>query len=245
MDKVVAFQSSIWDSAEYEETIKGENFRKLINLCFNRADKFSLHRRGWPGAKAGSIEQALQSYCMGEYLSDVRLRWFDHEVREKCYVYPANSKTRDIFLRYIVHLFGQDVEILSENVYFPEKYNSYIKEESAARERELERLRALAGQLTDEGIGRINQEEFQKVRELWLNVFDEADFGSNMEDPCFFRGDDMFCRIITHESQCLIHVPDQVFGEQIRKLGKWKDVSDCHYLLPLGFLSEGEELIWY
>ena len=59
MSEILAFQSVVWDDEDYQDTIEGENFRALMDLCFQRADKFSLLRRDWPGAKDGPLEQEI------------------------------------------------------------------------------------------------------------------------------------------------------------------------------------------
>ena len=248
MDEILAFQSVVWDGGDFQDTIEGEDFRALMDLCFRRADKFSLLRRDWPGAKDGPLEQALRPYRLGEYFSYGGLSWFDHEAREKCYVYPANGETKAIFLDYITHLFGRDVERSDGSDWPPEKYKACVEMSEAAYERVMERVEAvekISGPISDQDFAAIETEELREAREIWLQVFDEADFQSNLEDPCFFRGDDLFFRTITHELDCLVLVVDDAFGERLKRLGKWMDVSDRRYLRPLGFLSEGEGLVWY
>lgn len=250
MDEIFAFQSVIWNDEDYLETLGGEPFRKLMELCFDRADRFSLLRTDWPGARDGPLEQALRPYRLGEYFSYGGLSWFDRSAREKCYVYPANEETKVIFLRHITHLFGRDIEPPSDGIRLrPEKYKTLDRMAEAAWDRVAERwdaVEAATGRpISEEESAAIEKEEFREARELWLQIFDEADFQSNMEDPCFFRGDDLFFQTITHELDCLACVLDDAFGEQLKTLGKWLDVSDRRYLRPLGFLSEGEGLVWY
>ncbi len=248
MDEILAFRSIIWDNEDYQETVKGEEFRALMELCFDRADHFSLCRTDWPGAKDGPLERALRPYRLGEYLSYGRLIWFGHEAWEKCYVYPANQETKAIFLSHITHLFGRDVERPDGSDGPPEKYKACVELSEAAYERVMERVEAeeaIFGAISDEDFAAIEEEELQEAKKLWEEVFDEADFDSNLEDPWFFRGDDLFFRTITHEYDCLVHVPDEDFGERIKELGRWVDVSDRRYLRPLGFLSECQGLTWY
>lgn len=250
MDEIFAFQSIIWDNEDYQETIKGEPFLALMELCFSRTDRFSLLRTDWPGAKDGPLEQALRPYCLGEYFSDCYLGWFDRQAREKCYLYPANEETKAIFLRHITHLFGRDIEPPADGIRpRPEKYKILDQIAEAAWERIMERwdaVEAATGRpISEEESAAIEKEELREAQELWLQIFDEADFQSNMEDPWFFRGDDLFFRTITHELDCMVCVPDDAFGEQIKTLGKWVDVSDRRYLRPLGFLSECVGLVWY
>ena len=250
MDEILAFQSIIWNDEDYQETIEGEQFRALMDLCFDRADRFSLLRTNWPGARDGPLEQALQPYRLGEYDSYAVLCGYDREVREKCYVYPANEETKAIFLAHITHLFGRDIEPTADGIWpRPEKYKTCDEMAEAAWERISERwdaVEAAAGRpLSEEESAVIEEEELREVRALWLQIFDEGDFQSNMEDPWFFRGDDLFFRTITHESDCMACVLDDAFGEQVKQLGKWLDVSDRRYLRPLGFLSECQGLVWY
>lgn len=248
MDEILAFQSVVWDDGDYQGTIEGEDFRALMDLCFDRADKFSLLRRDWPGAKDGPLERALRPYVLGEYFSYGHLRWFDREAREKCYIYPANGETKAIFLDHITHLFGRDVEQSDGSDWPPEKYKACVEMSEAAYERVMKRVETeenIFGAISDEDFEAIEAEELRDAREIWLQVFDEADFQSSMEDPCFFQGDDLFFHTITHELDCLALVVDDAFGERLKRLGKWMDVSDRRYLRPLGFLSEGEGLVWY
>lgn len=247
MDEILAFQSVVWDDGDYQDTIEGEDFRALMDLCFRRADRFSLLRRDWPGAKDGPLERALRPYRLGEYFSYGHLRWFDHEAREKCYIYPANGETKAILLDHITHLFGRDVEQSDGSDWPPEKYRACVEMSEAAYERVMERVEAeekIFGPISDEDFAAIEREELQEARALWLPIFDEADFQSNLEDPCFFRGDEMFFETITHEYECWVHVLDRPFGEALRKLGKWVDISD-RFRLPLELLSRQEGLAWY
>ena len=247
MDEILAFQSVVWDDGDYQDTTEGEDFRALMDLCFDRADKFSLLRRDWPGAKDGPLEQALRPYVLGEYFSYGHLRWFDREAREKCYIYPANGETKAILLDYITHLFGRDVERPDGSDWPPEKYKACVEMSEAAYERVMERVEAvekISGPISDQDFAAIEREELQEARRLLPPIFDEADFQSNLEDPCFFRGDEMYFKTITHEYECWVHAFDRPFGETLRKLGMWMDVSD-RFRLPLELLSRQEGLVWY
>ena len=245
MDEILAFQSVVWDDGDYQETMKGAQFRALVELCFERADQFSLLRRDWPGAKDGPLEQALRPYRLGEYFSYGRLSWFGHEAREKCYLYPANEETKAVLLAHITHLFGRDVE---QPGWPPEKYKTCVELSEAAWDRIMERwdaLEAATGRpVGGEESAAIEKEELREAKALWEEIFDEADFQSNLEDPCFFRGDEMFFETVTHEYECRVHVLDRPFGERLRALGKWVDVSD-RFHLPLGRLSGEDGLVWY
>ena len=250
MDEIFAFQSVIWDDEDYLETLEGEQYRTLMELCFDRADRFSLIRTDWPGAKDGPLEQALRPYRLGEYLSYGYLGGVGYGAREKCYIYPANEETKVILLSHITHLFGRDIEPPADGIWpRPEKYKALDQMTEAAWERVVERWGAAEAKmgrpLSEEESAAIEEEETHEARELWLQIFDEGDFQSNMEDPWFFRGDDLFFRTITHELDCMVCVPDDAFGEQLKTLGKWVDVSDRRYLRPLGFLSECVGLTWY
>lgn len=244
MDEILGFQNYVDGGCAYHDTIQGEKFRALMDLCFARADQFSLIRRDWPGARDGPLERALRPYRLGEYDSYGRLIWFNHEAREKCYLYPAGGETKAILLAHITHLFGRDVERPEGSDWMPEKYKKCVETSEAAWDRIIERWDALGGAGTDEARGAIEEEELREAKALWLPIFDEADFQSNMEDPCFFRGDEMFFETITHEYECRVHVLDRPFGKKLRELERWRDLSD-QFRLPLGLLSRQEGLVWY
>lgn len=242
MDKVLWFRGPSWDNEDYDETIKGEKFRELMGLCFDRADKFSLIRRDWPGAKGGPLEQALRPYLLGEYLSYGILHSFDHEAREKCYIYRANEETKAIFLSHITHLFGRDVEQSDGSDWPPEKYKKCVEMSQAAWDRIIERWDALGEAGTDKIRDAIEKEELQEAKALWEKIFDEADFQSNMEDPCFFRGNETFFWTVTHEALCCAWVVDEPFGKKLRELGRWTEEDKTR---SLGQLSGEDGLVWY
>lgn len=245
MHKVLWFRGPDWDSGDSDRTIRGGKFWELMDLCFAQADQFSLLRRNWPGAKDGPLEQALRPYLLGEYLSYGILHWFDHEAREKCYIYEANEETKAIFLSHITHLFGRDNEPLDIEKPLPEKYGPYMRAAKAAGDRAMERWNALeviSGPLSVEESESIEREEFQEAKALWREVFDEADFDSHMEDPCFFWGDEMFFWTLTHEAQCCAWMVDQPFGENLRALASWEEQDKTR---PLGRLSGEDGLVWY
>lgn len=246
MDKVLWFRGPSWDNEDCDETIEGEKFRELMGLCFDRADKFSLIRTDWPGAKDGPLERALRPYLLGEYLSYGILHWFDHEARQKCYIYQANEETKAIFLAHITHLFGRDVERSDGSDWPPEKYKQCVELSQAAWDRVMERwdaLEAATGRpVSEEESAAIEKEELREAKALWEEIFDEADFQSSMEDPCFYRGDEMFFWTITHELQCCAWVVDTPFGEKLRGLGRWVEEDKTR---SLGRLSGEDGLVWY
>lgn len=242
MDKVLWFQNYVDDDCEYHDTIQGENFRTLMDLCFDRADKFSLLRTDWPGAKDSPLEQALRPYLLGEYLSYCILHSFDHEARLKCYIYWANEETRDIFLSHITHLFGRDEAPDAPRL---EKYDACDEAAKAASDRFMKRVEAeeeVFGVISDEDFTAIEEEEFREAKALWRKVFDEADYNSGMEDPCFYRGDETFFWTLTHETQCCAWVVDEPFGEKLRELGRWTEEDKTR---SLGQLSGEDGLVWY
>ena len=65
-----------------------------------------------------------------------------------------------------------------------------------------------------------------------------------MEDPCFFRGNEMFFETITHEQECWAQVLNPEFEAALRKLGEWLDVSG-DTPLPLFSLASAEGMKWY
>ena len=111
MRNLLTFKNSSYYSKrrKQEPTIAGEAFQTLMDLCFDRADCFSLHRCGWEKAWDGALEQALRPFCLGEYLSYARIQRYDGEFREKCYVYRASRKAKAIFLQHWTHLFDREI----------------------------------------------------------------------------------------------------------------------------------------
>ena len=67
-------------------------------------------------------------------------------------------------------------------------------------------------------------------------MFREEDYYSSMEDPCFFRGTELFFETITHEQTCLAQVLSPAFASTLQELGEWVDVSE-EYPLPLFSLA--------
>ena len=96
MSSVLQFKNFSYFNDDTERTIKGPQFRALMELCFAQADTFSLLRCGWPGARDGALEQELRPWLVGEYASYGILHWFDRQSRETCYLYRAKVQfTRD------------------------------------------------------------------------------------------------------------------------------------------------------
>ena len=114
-------------------TIGGADWRRLVELCFQRADRFSLHRCGYPGARPGALEQALRPFLAGEYRSYACLHVNGEEFWENCLLYRAAPEAKEILLRHITHLFGREVE--EEPYQLPEKYRAYEEEREAAEKR--------------------------------------------------------------------------------------------------------------
>ena len=88
-------------------TIGGADWRRLVELCFQRADRFSLHRCGYPGARPGVLERELRPFLTGEYRSYACLHVNGEEFWENCLLYRAAPEAKEILLRHITHLFGR------------------------------------------------------------------------------------------------------------------------------------------
>lgn len=254
MNEVLTFKNfTFYDNREPETaTIEGARFRTLMDLCFAHADRFSLHRRcwqSWQGANDGALEQALRPFCIGEYRSYARICVSDQEIWEKCYLYPATEETKAILLRYIPHLFGKEPDPAPEGhaEYLEKKYAAYYEACDAASDKINEYLddyNARTGHDPDmESFDAFSKEANREARAIWQQLFDEKDFYATMEDPCFFRGDEMFFETITHEFLCFAHVFTDEFGAKLRELGEWVE-EDCPKL-PLFSLRKAEDLVLY
>jgi len=238
--KVLLFKNaSFYDGKD--TTIQGENFRALMDLCFSHADKFSLRRCGWPGEHDGALEQALRPFCVGEYLSYSTRTWFEKEHREKCYLYLATEETKNILLRHIHHLFGTEESLAPDGYekYLQEKYAAYHQAEVKATEQVTAYMDHMGQDRSDDDMNAFTKEAYREARELWLHIFDETDYYSTMEDPCFFCGDKMFLEVVTHESDCFAHAFSETFSEKLEELGEWVDATE-DTPLPL-FSLEGAE----
>lgn len=205
-------------------TIGGADWRRLVELCFQRADRFSLHRCGYPGARPGALEQALRPFLTGEYRSYACLHVNGEEFWENCLLYRAAPEAKEILLRHITHLFGREVE---EGPYqLPEKYRAYEEEREAAEKR-LDAFLDQAGDgLTMEEASAFDKENFRESWRLWKEVFDPADFTSHLEDLCFFRGREEFFETVTHEYECFVRVQDPAFAQELRAMGTWVDRTE-------------------
>ena len=253
MDKIWTFAgSSSDDGRESEEaTIRGEKFSALMALCFAHADCFSLHRCNYPMANDGALEQALRPFCLGEYRSYASICISKNkEVWEKCYLYPATDETKAILLRYIPHLFGREPDPAPEGhaEYLENKYAAYNRACRAAVEQVnqyLEDYKSQTGHDADAGtFTAFSNKAHREVRTMWQQIFDPKDYYSNMEDLCFFCGDEMFFQTITHERSCTAHVFSDAFGAKLRELGNWADGPE-YLRLPLFSLRRARRLVWY
>lgn len=243
MDRVLVFKNqSFYDSpTPGMVTIGGKEFQALMELCFTYSDTFSLHRCGWSGARNGALEQALRPYCLGEYLSYGILTWFDKTDREKCYLYPSNGETKQILLQHIHHLFGQEQSPApaGHEAYLRQKYAAFHRAEEEADERWTAYLDHGGWDRPEEQRESFREETFRQARALWLEVFAEEDFYSTMEDPCFFRGDEMFFQTVTHAEDCQVHAFSPEFEQSLRALGEWEELPG-QTELPLFSLKTAE-----
>ena len=228
MHSVLFFKNFSFYDHGREPTIAGEKFQVLMDVCFAHADTFSLHRCSWPGAHNGALEEALRPYLLGEYISYGAQMCFDQKIWEKCYLYQANRDTKEILLRHIHHLFDRE-EILT-----PPGHEEYLRQKYADSQRAAEEAGSRFIRYMDtEGRQQSEQQRdaawkriYREARARFLEVFSEADYYSNMEDPCFFRGTELFFETVTHEQECTVRVLSPEFEEQLRALGEWADVSD-------------------
>ena len=243
---------SLHNGQEPEEvTIRGEKFHALMDLCFAHADRFSLHRCNYPGANDGALEQALRPFCLGEYRSYAAIYISeDKKLWENCYLYPATDETKAILLQYIPHLFGRESNSAPEGhaEYLEKKYAAYYRASNTAVEQINQYLKdynAQTGHDPDiDTFISVSKKAHCETRTIWKQIFDPKDYYSIMEDPCFFRGNEMFFETITHERECYVHIFSEEFGAKLRELGDWLDCSD-RLRLPLFSLRRAKKLVWY
>lgn len=227
------FKSKTFCDDGKESTIEGENFKALMDLCFSYADTFSLHRCNWPGAHDGALEMALRPYLLGEYFSYATLLSFDRDRREKCYLYPAIQETKEILLLHIRHLFDSEKSLAPANheEYLRQKYAAYTRAAETASNRWSVYLSNGGLKCPEKEREAYKKVVYREAEDLWRKVFREEDYYSNMEDPCFFRGSELFLEVITHEQECSARVLSSEFEDRLLKLGEWVGVSD-ERLLP-------------
>ncbi len=246
MNEIWIFNRVSFDNGREPEefTIQGGNFRKLMDLCFAHADRFSLHRCGWPGANDGALEQALRPFRVGEYRSYAAICSEDEEIWQKCYLYPATDETKAILLRYIPHLFGRepDPAPAGHKEYLEKKYAAYYRAREAAEEQIDKYLEADPDPDTDVFFA-FSEKAYCEVNAIWQRIFDPKDYYSKMEDLCFFHGDEEFFETITHEGECYAHIFSDAFGAKLRELGEWGNLPNPR--LPLFSLRRAKELVWY
>ena len=252
MDEIWTFGGGSFDNGhEAEEAAdQGEKFHALMDLCFSCADRFSLHRCNWPSANDGALEQALRPFCLGEYRSYAAIcPSKGKQIWEKCYLYPATDETKAILLRYIPCLFGREPDPAPEGhaEYLEKKYAAYHRASNAAMEQVNQYLKdynAQTGHDPDiDTFIAVSDQAHREVRAIWQQIFDPKDYYSTMEDPCFFRGDEMFFETITHERECYVHIFSDAFGAKLRELGEWGSLSEPR--LPLFSLRKAKKLVWY
>ena len=221
-------------------TISGEDWRRLLDLCFARADRFSLHRCGYPGARPSALEEALGPFLAGEYRSYACLHAEGQQFWEPCLLYRAEPEAKEIVLRHITHLFDREGE--ESPFQLPEKYRAYEQEREAAEKRLDAFMERSGDDLTMEEADAFDKENFRESRRLWKEVFDPADFVSHMEDLCFFRGREEFFETVTHESLCFVRVQDSESAQELRAMGAWADETE-NFHGALFSLDRAEDLV--
>ena len=222
------FKSKAFYDDGKESTIAGEDFKALMDLCFSYADTFSLHRCNWPGGHDGALETALRPYLLGEYFSYATLLSLDGKSREKCYLYPAVQETKEILLHHIHHLFDSEKSLApaDHEEYLRRKYEAYARAAEAADSRWFTYLNNGGLKCPEKERKAYEKVVYRKARDLWRKVFREEDYYSNMEDPCFFCGSELFFEVVTHEQECSVRTLSPEFEEKLLKLGEWAGVSD-------------------
>lgn len=103
------FKDVVWDENDnlLEYTIAGEKFQKLMDLCFAKADTFSMNT-GCVGDKR--LEEALQKFRIQ---TAEKASWFCYAgayPRLKINLYQATNEARDLILQYIDNLFIEGKE---------------------------------------------------------------------------------------------------------------------------------------
>ena len=246
MSSVLQFKNSSYFDDDTERTIAGAQFRALVELCFAQADTFSLLRCGWPGARDGALEQELRPWLVGEYASYGILHWFDIQRREMCRLYRATPETKEILLQHIHHLFEaeQSLAPAGHQAYLEEKYAVYDRASEEAWDRFSAYMDAWGWEQSEEQQNVVLLGLYKQAREQCPDVFSERDHYSNMEDPCFFRGNEMFLKTVTHEQECWARVLSPELEAALRELGEWLDVSK-KTPLPLFSLASAEGMKWY
>lgn len=227
MRSVLLFKDRTFYQDGREPTIAGENFLALMELCFAHGDSFSLRRCSWPGARDGALETALRPYLLGEYPSYETLVWFDRERRGKCFLYPAIPETKGILLRHLRHLFDSEESLApaGHEDYLRQKYAAYDRAGEEAGQRFIRYLDAEGRNQSERQRDAAWKRICREARERCPDVFSEADYYSTMEDPCFFRGTELFFETVTHEQMCTVHALSPAFAERLGQLGEWVDVS--------------------
>lgn len=246
MSSVLQFKNLCYFDDDTERTIAGAQFRTLMELCFAQADTFSLLRCGWPGARDGALEQELRPWLVGEYASYGILHWFDIQSREMCCLYRATQETKEILLRHIHHLFEaeQSLAPAGHQAYLEEKYAVYDRASDEAWDRFSAYMDAWGWEQSEEQQNAVLQGLYKQARERCPDIFSESDHYSNMEDPCFFQGNEMFFKTVTHEQECWAKVLSPAFETALRELGEWADISG-KTPLPLFSLASAEGMRWY
>lgn len=241
MHSVLFFKNLTFYNDGREPTIAGKKFQALMDLCFAHADTFSLHRCSWPGAHNGALEEALRPYLLGEYFSYGTLIEFDRESREKCYLYPATRETREVLLQHIHHLFDREESLApaGHEEYLRQKYAVYHRAWEEANSRFIRYMDTEGRRQSKEQRDAAWKHIYREAKARFLEVFSEADYYSSMEDPCFFRGTELFFETVTHEQECFACVLSPEFEESLHKLGEWVDISE-ESRLPLFSLDTAE-----
>lgn len=225
--------------------IENQDFHALIDLCFAYADQFSLHQSGWPNARTGALQAALQPYCLGEYRSYAQVCGFGKHFWEKCYLYRAAPETKDILLRHIPSLFQHEtvVETEEHKAYMEQKYAAYHRAQKEADEK-FGAFLAQSRDISDGEFDAFNREVYREASALWRKAFDPKDYVSIMDDPCFFRNGELFFETITHESIGRYWAFSGAFDAEIGRIGRCSEILE-RVEPPLPPLAAEKDLVFY
>lgn len=98
-----------YDNKDFEDvtdTIEGERFNRLINICFNVASYFSLTIAPWTACTKTELEKKLEPFLVKKLHVH---KWFCYDLSSSdryldVYIYKAIPSTKDILLKYFVEV---------------------------------------------------------------------------------------------------------------------------------------------
>lgn len=107
MAELWEFQSVVWqeNGPPIERTIDGARFKALMDLCFDRADCFSMTAGPWTRATDTRLQEALRPFWVTTLHTN---RWFCYRSPQsplEVNLYRATDAAKHAVLRYARHLF--------------------------------------------------------------------------------------------------------------------------------------------